>query len=78
MLKTELSCKMYPVVTSALYGRTYLANLTASKGSFKSDKQLINTGLILASLGFFRGFRTGITISVSLLRFFTTIVNAIA
>ena len=47
---------MNPVVTSASFGRTYLANLTACKGSFKSDKQLINTGLNIASLGFFADF----------------------
>ena len=45
-----------PVVMSASYGRTYLANLTACKGSFKSDKQLINAGLIILSLGFFADF----------------------
>ena len=56
LLKTELSCKMSPVVMSAWYRRTYLANLTACKGSFKSDKQLINVGLIILSLGFFADF----------------------
>ena len=56
MLKTELSCKMSPVVMSASYRRTYLANSTACKGSFKSDKQLINAGLIILSLGFFADF----------------------
>ena len=40
------------MVMSASDGRTYLANFMACKGSFKSDKQLINEGLIL-SLGFF-------------------------
>ena len=56
MLKTELSCKMSPVVKSASYRRAYLANLTACKGSFKLDKQLINVGLIVLSLGFFADF----------------------
>ena len=41
---------------SASYGRTYLANLTACKGSFKSDKQLINAGLIILSSGLFADF----------------------
>ena len=41
------------MVTSASYGRTYLANFTACKGSFKSDKQLINAGLIILCLDFF-------------------------
>ena len=66
LLKPELSCKMYPVVTSASYGRTYLANLTSCKGSFKSDKQLINTSLIIASLGFFADFaQVSFTFSVN-------------
>ena len=53
LLKTELFCKMSRMAMSASYGRTYLANFTACKGSFKSDKQLINAGLIILSLGFF-------------------------
>ena len=48
---------MFPVVMSALYGRPYLANLTACKaGKLRSDKQLINAGLIIPSLGFFADF----------------------
>ena len=44
------------MVMSASYGRTYLANFTACKGSFKSDEQLINAGLTILSLGFFADF----------------------
>ena len=44
------------MVMSASYGRTYLAKLRACKGSFKSDKQLINAGLIILSLDFFADF----------------------
>ena len=45
-------CVMSPVVMTVSYRRTYLANLTACKGSFKSDKQLIKAGLIILSSGF--------------------------
>ena len=55
---------------SASYGRTYLANLTACKGSFKSDKQLINAGLIILSLGFFADFVEVLCISKIQQRFF--------
>ena len=44
------------MVMSASYGRTYSVKLRACKGSFKSDKQLINAGLIILSLGFFADF----------------------
>ena len=44
------------MLMSVSYGRTYLAKLRACKGSFKSDKQLINAGLIILSLGFFADF----------------------
>ena len=47
---------MSPMVMSASNGKTYLANLKACKGSFKLDKQLINAGLIILSLGFFEDF----------------------
>ena len=41
---------------SASYRITYLANFKTCEGSFKSDKQLINAGLIILSLGFFADF----------------------
>ena len=44
------------MLMSVPYGRTYLAKSRACKGSFKSDKQLINAGLIILSLGFFADF----------------------
>ena len=44
---------MSPVAMSASYRRTYLeTDLMACKGNFKSDKQLINAGIIILSLGF--------------------------